>query len=422
MEVLRFITCGSVDDGKSTLIGRMLYDTNAVQVDLLKAVEASSRHGHNNGNGSLDLSLLTDGLKSEREQGITIDVAYKYFSTEKRKFIIADTPGHVQYTRNMVTGASNAQLAILLIDARNGIVEQTWRHTYIVSLLRLPHLVLAINKMDLVDYSLDRYEEIRRDFLQLMDSLHYEAEEIEVIPMNALQGDNVVHSSKKMPWYQGPALLSHLETVEIEYDENLDQLRFPVQGVIRPRSPEFHDYRGYSGQVAGGIFCVGQTVQLLPSNTQSRIAKIEFSGKEIQEAFPPMSVTICLEDDLDLSRGDLITDQEEGPRLTQECIAELCWMDTEALLPKKTKYIMQHLHRQITVMITEIIHVVNIRNLDRQSTTSADQLGLNDIGCIRIKAQQPLYFDPYIKNKRTGSFILIDPGSFSTVAAGMFVE
>ena len=419
MELLRFITCGSVDDGKSTLIGRMLYDSNTVQIDLLQAIKESSRRNSVNG---LNLALLTDGLKAEREQGITIDVAYKYFNTEKRKFIIADTPGHVQYTRNMVTGASTAQLAIILVDARKGIIEQTRRHTYIAALLHLSHIVLAINKMDLVDYDKDCYEKIYNDFLTFVREFHLQFNDLVAIPINALQGDNVVNPSSHMNWYDGPCLLHHLETVEIEQDENLESLRFPVQGVLRPQSKEFHDYRGYTGQISGGIIRSGDTVQILPSGQSTRIRRIELGGKELAEAFPPMSITLLLEDDFDISRGDMLVSHQSPPLTSQNCLADLCWVNEEVLRPK-ARYILRHTNRQVPVIVTEIIHRVDIHklNLEKPMDATNAKLSLNDLGRIRLGTSQPIHFDPYAKNKRTGSFILIDTATHATAGAGMLL-
>ncbi len=422
MDLLRLITCGSVDNGKSTLIGRMLYDSQAVQTDLLKAIQEASLR---NGKAGLDLSLLTDGLKSEREQGITIDVAYKYFGTEKRKFIIADAPGHVQYTRNMVTGASTSQLAILLVDARLGIVDQTRRHTYIVSLLRLPHIVLAINKMDLVDYSQECYERIRNDFMKVIESFHYEIDDVTIIPVNALDGDNVVKPSEKMTWYTGKPLLEHLSSVKVEYDENIKETRFPVQGVIRPQNnKEFPDYRGYSGRVNGGILSVGDEVQVLSTNNgqSSYITKIMLGKKELQTAYPPSSVTLLLKDDIDISRGDMIIGKKSGekrPISSQEFIADICWMGTEALEVKK-KYILYHGNQELSAIVTKIIYQIDMSNLNL--INHIKKLELNDLGRIYVKTQKVIHFDPYSLNRRTGSFIFVDSGNFSTVAAGMIVE
>lgn len=429
MEVLRFLTCGSVDDGKSTLIGRMLYDSKAVQLDLLEATQESSRR---KGGEALDLSLLADGLKAERQQGITIDVAYKYFSTAERKYIIADTPGHVQYTRNMVTGASTAQLAILLVDARKGIVEQTRRHAYISALLGLRHIVLAVNKMDMVDYAKGLYDDIHNAFLELLQSLQVKVEDPFVIPLSALLGDNVVHSSDKMPWYQGPSLLSFLDSVDIGHDENLEALRFPVQGVIRPRSKEFPDHRAYSGTLSSGILRAGDSVQLLQSfstpaeKQESRVLKILLGEKEIQEAFPPMALSLVLEDDMDISRGDLLigakSAKEEAPLSAQDCVADLCWMES-APLQTGNKYILQHNHRQLMANVSEIIHCVDIHTLSPQKgNAKPKQLKLNELGRVRLKSQQSLHFDPYKKNRRTGSFILIDPNSYATVGSGMLLD
>ena len=431
MELLSFLTCGSVDDGKSTLIGRMLYDSKAVQIDLLEAVQESSRR---NGNEALDLSLLTDGLKAEREQGITIDVAYKYFSTKKRKYIIADTPGHVQYTRNMVTGASTAQVAVLLVDARKGILEQTRRHAYINALLALPYIVLAVNKMDMVQYSEDRYREISNEFEKLLESFPFPVQDVAMIPLSALTGENVVHLSQKMPWYQGPSLLDFLESVKVESEENLspEGLRFPVQGIIRPRSAQFPDLRAYTGSLSGGLLRPGDKVriyQALPNSRQaqeSRVSKILLGERELEEAFSPMAVSLVLEDEIDISRGDLLISAEgPGPQSSQNCIADLCWMENK-VLEAGDRYILQHNTRQVRASIREIIHRIDIQTLAPQRDLEKPEkyeipkeLALNDLARVSIQSQQELSFDPYEKNRRTGSFILIDPSSCATVAAGM---
>lgn len=418
--LLRFLTCGNVDDGKSTLIGRLLYDSKAVQVDLLEAIQkASKRNGQNN----LDLALLSDGLKFEREQGITIDVAYKYFNTPQRKFIIADTPGHTQYTRNMVTGASTAQLAIILIDARHGIVEQTRRHSYIVNLLRIPHIVLAINKMDLVNYDEECFNKIRNDFENLLNNLHCISNDVQAIPLVALEGDNVVHNSDKIPWYKGPTLLHYLENVKIENDENLEAVRFPIQTVIRPQTRELPDYRAYAGTLSSGILHAGDNIQVLASGKKTSVERIEFAGKEIDEAFPPMSISVLLKEKIDISRGDMLVSVDKPPVAQQEYLADLCWM-VEEPLQVNGKYILRQTSRQIQVIISEIQYRINIQDplLSTQSSSQFNALELNDIARIRFKSREPLYFDAYTKNRRTGSFILIDNSNFMTVAAGMLLE
>ena len=429
MELISLLTCGSVDDGKSTLIGRMLYDSKAVQLDLLEAIEESSRK---NGNEYLDLSLLTDGLKAEREQGITIDVAYKYFTTKKRKYIIADTPGHVQYTRNMVTGASVSQVAILLVDARKGIVEQTRRHAYITVLLGLSRIALAVNKMDMIEYSEDRYNEISTEFGKLLESFQSKPTKVTSIPLSALHGENVVFPSEKMPWYKGPTLFDFLETIEIENDEASKPLRFPVQGIIRPRSTRFPDFRAYSGSLSGGILREGDKVQVLQSLSssiglqESRVSKILLGEKEIKEAFAPMALSIVLEEDIDISRGDLLVSVSEAePQNSKDCIADLCWMENKAL-EEGDKYLLQHNTREVRASIQEVIYRIDINTLAPQKNPKKPEeyekvkgLKLNELGRVRIKSQQSLHFDFYEENKQTGSFILIDPNSHATAAAGM---
>ncbi len=412
MELLRLLTCGSVDDGKSTLIGRMLFDSEAVQVDLLEAIQKSSRR---NGDERLNLALLTDGLKAEREQGITIDVAYKYFNTDKRKFIIADTPGHVQYTRNMVTGASTANLAILLVDARKGIIEQTRRHSYITSLLGIPHVVLCVNKMDLVGYDQQTFEKIRDGFKALTAQLGIR--DSRVIPVSALEGENVVKRSPNMSYYDGPTLLEHLETVELEHDENLEDPRFPVQTVIRPQTPEHPDYRAFAGRVASGTFRKGDTVRVLPAGTETKIKSIDVFQGELEAAFAPMAVSLRLEDEVDASRGTMIVPADNAPFAGKELRAKLCWMTDEPLRPRG-KFLLQH----TTHRVRAIVQAVNNRmDIERLETENADELTLNDIGEVELKVAAPIFYDDYRKNRRTGSFILIDEGTNSTVAAGMLL-
>lgn len=405
-DLLRLVTCGSVDDGKSTLIGRLLYDTKQIFVDQMEHIEeASRRRGHD----YVDLALLTDGLRAEREQGITIDVAYRSFVTPRRRFQLADAPGHVQYTRNMVTGASTAHVAVILIDARNGVVEQTRRHAYITTILRVPHITVAVNKMDLVDWSQERYDEIVRDLESLgLADLH-------VIPISALTGDNVVDRSENMPWYDGPALLEHLETIEIAHDRNLDARRFPVQWVIRPMSVEHPDYRGYAGSVAGGIWRVGDEVVVLPSGLRSTVEAIE--PEDV--AIPPESVTIRLADDIDVSRGDMLADPGHPPTVTRELEARICWMSERPLEPR-AKLAVKHTTRSVRAVVDELVSVTDIQSLTE--LPSPAQLALNDIGVVRLRLSEPLAVDPYAVARETGAFILIDEATNDTVAAGMVLR
>jgi sulfate adenylyltransferase large subunit len=411
MDLLRFATAGSVDDGKSTLIGRLLLDSKAIFEDQLEAVEATSQ---SKGYDYTDLALLTDGLRSEREQGITIDVAYRYFATPNRKFIIADTPGHVQYTRNMVTGASTADLGLVLVDARQGLTEQSRRHAVILSLLRVPHLVLAVNKMDLVDYDKAVYDRIYQDFTSFATKLNIP--DLEVIPISALKGDNVVNRSENMPWYQGPSLMHHLENVHVASDRDLVDARFPVQYVIRPKSDDFHDYRGYAGQLAGGILKPGDEVVVLPSGMTSTIAGIDLFDREIAEAFPPMSVTVRLADDVDVSRGDMIARVKNAPTPSQDIDAMVCWMTTEPLRPRQ-KLAIKHTTRSGRAMVKDIQYRLDVNTLHRDQETG--ELGLNEIGRVQLRTTVPLLCDPYAKNRTTGSFILIDEATGVTVGAGM---
>jgi len=414
MELLRFATAGSVDDGKSTLIGRLLYDSKSIFEDQMQAVELSSQKM---GTEYTNLALLTDGLRAEREQGITIDVAYRYFATPKRKFIIADTPGHVQYTRNMVTGASTANLAIILLDARNGIVEQSRRHAFLSSLLRIPHIVVAINKMDLVDYSEERFEEIKAEFRDF--AMKLDVTDLTFIPVSALHGDNVVDRSENMPWYAGSPLLHHLEEVHIASDRNLRDPRFPVQYVLRPQTDEFHDYRGYAGQVAGGVFRTGDNVVLLPSGFETKIAAIETADGPIDEAFPPMSCTIRLEDNLDLSRGDMIARPNNQPEVSQDIDAMICWMSDGAKLASRMKLGIKHMSRTARAMVTDVDYRLDVNSLSRDA--DVHELGLNEIGRVQLRTTQPLFFDRYRRNRTTGSFILIDEATNATVGAGMIL-
>ena len=411
MDLLRFATAGSVDDGKSTLIGRLLYDSKAIFEDQLESVEATSQQ---RGYDYTDLALLTDGLRSEREQGITIDVAYRYFATPRRKFIIADTPGHIQYTRNMVTGASTANLGLVLVDARQGLTEQSRRHALILSLLRVPHMVLAINKMDLVDWDQMVYDKIREEFSAFASKLSIP--DLEVIPISALKGDNVVTRSENMPWYQGASLMHHLEHVNIASDRDLIDTRFPVQYVIRPKSDDFHDYRGYAGRIAGGVLKPGDEVVVLPSGMPTRIESIEFFGQEVEEAFNPMSVTVRLEDDIDVSRGDMICRPLNAPTPTQDIDAMVCWMTNEPLRPRQ-KLAIKHTTRSARAMVQEVRYRLDVNTLHRDQ--DAAELGLNEIGRVHLRTTVPLITDPYRKNHSTGSFILIDEATGATVAAGM---
>ncbi|MEN3536878.1 sulfate adenylyltransferase subunit CysN [Microbispora sp. ZYX-F-249] len=418
MDILRFATAGSVDDGKSTLIGRLLFDSKAIFEDQLEAVERTSR---DRGTEYTDLSLLTDGLRAEREQGITIDVAYRYFATPKRKFIIADTPGHIQYTRNMVTGASTADLAIILIDARKGVLEQSRRHAFLTTLLRVPHLVLAVNKMDLVDYSEARFEEIREEFTSFASKLN--ASDLTFIPISALHGDNVVSRSENMPWYEGSSLLHHLENVHIASDRNLVDVRFPVQYVIRPHNAtdqELHDYRGYAGQVAGGVLKPGDEVLHLPSGLTTTITAIDTFDGPVEEAFAPMSVTLRLGDDIDISRGDMICRPNNQPQAAQEIDAMVCWMADGLKLQPRSKLIIKHTTRTARALVRDLHYRLDVNTLHRDE--SASSLGLNEIGRVSLRTTQPLFVDDYARNRLTGGFILIDEATNGTVGAGMIVD
>ena len=413
MELLRFTTAGSVDDGKSTLIGRLLYDSKAIFQDQMEAVEKASKKI---GGGEVNLALLTDGLRSEREQGITIDVAYRYFATPKRKFIIADTPGHIQYTRNMVTGASTANLAIILVDARHGLVEQTSRHSFIASLLGIKHVVYCINKMDLVDYSQDVFDKIKSQLDDFSSKL--EISDVRYIPMSALLGDNVVDRSKKMDWYQGSTLLYTLETVHIASDANHVDCRFPVQTVIRPQTTEYHDYRGYAGRVAGGIFKKGDEIAVLPSGFTSKIAKIDTYDGEINEAFPPMSCTILLEDEIDVSRGDMIVRVNNQPDVSQDHEMMICWMSQKPI-QLNGKYSIKHTSRDARCIVKDIKYKVDINSLHRLEDDK--DIKMNDIARISIRTTVPLFTDRYQRNRNTGSIILIDEATNETVGAGMIL-
>jgi sulfate adenylyltransferase large subunit len=413
-ELLRLVTAGSVDDGKSTLIGRLLFDTKQILVDQLEHIEdASRRRGHD----YVDLALLTDGLRAEREQGITIDVAYRGFVTPRRRFQLADAPGHVQYTRNMVTGASTADVAVILIDARKGVIEQTRRHSYIIAMLELPHVVYAINKMDLVDFSEERFDEIARELAGLTSQL--EVRDATAVPVSALKGDNVVDRTDAMPWYAGPTLLEHLETIEVAADRNLDDRRFPVQWVIRPMADSHPDYRGYAGQVASGVWRAGDEVVVLPSGSRTRVAAVEIAGVARDEALPDESVTILLEDDVDVSRGDLLADPERPPIVARELVARVSWM-AEKPLEDRARLLIKQTTRTVPARAEEILSVVDIETLQDRSLPG--RMELNDLGVVRFRLAEPLVVDSYKANRWTGSFILIDESSNDTVGAGMVVE
>ncbi len=413
MELLRFTTAGSVDDGKSTLIGRLLYDSKSIFEDQYNAIKQASEQ---RGETHVNLALLTDGLRAEREQGITIDVAYRYFATPKRKFIIADTPGHIQYTRNMVTGASTANLALILIDARKGVIEQSRRHSFIASLLKIPHVVVCVNKMDLVDYAENVFEQIKKDFTNFATKL--EVHDIRFIPISALKGDNVVTSSENMPWYKDGPLLHLLETIHISSDENLVDCRFPVQYVIRPYNDEFHDYRGYAGRVASGIFKKGDKVLILPSGFSTTIKEIDSFDGPVEEAFSPMSVTILLDDDIDISRGDMIVRENNLPMIGQDFDVMLCWMNEKKLV-NGGKYAIKHTTKDARCVIKDIRYKVDIDTLHRNETDKS--VGLNDIARVSIRTTQPFFFDKYKMNRITGSIILIDEATNETLGAGMII-
>lgn len=412
MELLRFTTAGSVDDGKSTLIGRLLYDSKGIFEDQLEAVKKTSER---KGLENVDLALLTDGLRAEREQGITIDVAYRYFATPKRKFIIADTPGHVQYTRNMVTGASTANLALILVDARHGVVEQTKRHSYIASLLRIPHLVLCVNKMDLVDYSEEKFDEIVNEFKGFAAKM--DIKDVRYVPVSALNGDNIVERSENMEWYKGGTLLHLLETIHISSDYNHQDPRLPVQYVIRPQKVEgYHDYRGFSGRISSGIFRVGDTVTVLPSGFNSKVKSIKNLTNDVEEAFPPMSVSIELEDEIDISRGDMIVKPNNQPESSQDIDAMMCWFDDQPMV-QGGKYTLRHTSNEARAMVKDVVYKMDINQLQRNSEDK--NVKMNDIFRVKLRTTKPLIFDGYKKNRTTGSIILIDESKNSTVAAGM---
>jgi sulfate adenylyltransferase subunit 1 len=411
MDILRFITAGNVDDGKSTLIGRLLYDTKQIYWDQLEAIESSGRV---NEDGDIDLSLITDGLKAEREQGITIDVAYKYFNTEKRKFIIADAPGHTQYTRNMVTGASNSNLAVILVDARKGVMEQTRRHSIIASLLGIPHLVVCINKMDLMGYDENVYNQIIEDYTRFARKL--KVKDIRFIPVSALKGDNIVDRSTAMPWYKGGSLLEYLEEVPVESDFNLDDARFPVQYVVRPLTAAHHDYRGYAGKVISGIYRKGDKVRVLPSGLTSTVKVIDSFETSLEEAFAPMSVVLQLEDEVDISRGDIIVKQEDELSVTQEFEALVCWMDSKPLVPG-AKFLLRQNSTETRCVVKEVPYKVDVNTLEELEIEGKVQL--NEICKVLVRTATPLLVDQYHQNRANGGFILIDETSFTTVGAGM---
>jgi bifunctional enzyme CysN/CysC len=412
MELVRIATSGSVDDGKSTLIGRLLYDSKQIFQDQLEAVEQASLQ---RGTDYVDLALLTDGLRAEREQGITIDVAYRYFATPNRKFVLADTPGHIQYTRNMVTGSSTANVALILVDARNGVLEQTRRHSFLASLLGVPHLVLCVNKMDLVDWSQDRYDEVVDDFRTFARRL--DVHDLRFVPVSALKGDNIVDRSQNMEWYHGPTILELLEEIHVGSDENLIDVRFPVQYVIRPHRHEFADFRGYAGKVLGGIMKPGDEVVVLPSGFTSKIATISSFGQLVEETAPPASVVVTLEDDIDISRGDMICRPHNQPHASQDIDAMVCWMSEGPPLRESSKYSIKHTTRWGKALVKDLQYRLDINTLHRDD--SATQLGLNEIGRVRLRTTTPFFFDEYRRNRETGSFILVEDGTNNTVAAGM---
>lgn len=412
MDILRLMTAGSVDDGKSTLIGRLLYDSKSILVDQLEALEKQSKNKNSDG---IDLAILTDGLRAEREQGITIDVAYRYFSTPNRKFIIADAPGHVQYTRNMITGASNSDLMIILIDARQGVIEQTRRHSIIASLLKIKHVVIAVNKMDLANYSEEVFENIKTDYLQIAQKLNLS--NIQFFPISALDGDNIVDRSTKMLWFEESSLLEYLEQVEINKEINLEDTRFQVQFVIRPQTEEHHDYRGYAGEIVSGIYKKGDRIKVLPQNIETTISKVETGGKEVDEVFAPQPAIFHIEDDIDISRGDYFVHADQLPNMTNEFQALVCWMDHKELVPGN-KYFLQHRSKLIRTIVKEIDYQLDVNSLEK---TPTDSVKLNEVVKVTLKTASPLVFDSFEKNKGTGSAILIDESSNSTVGAVMIL-
>lgn len=413
MQLLRFTTAGSVDDGKSTLIGRLLYDSKSIFEDQMEAIELSSKK---KGDEHVNLALLTDGLRAEREQGITIDVAYRYFATPKRKFIIADTPGHIQYTRNMVTGASTANLAIILIDARNGVVEQTLRHTFIASLLQIPHIVVCVNKMDLVNYDELKYHQIKNRFMEFAPKL--DVKDIRFVPISALKGDNVVDRSANMDWYKGSTLMHILENIYIAGDQNYVDARFPVQYVIRPQSEQYHDYRAYAGRIDGGLFRVGDSVKIFPSGFESKIKSIDTLNEKLDAAFAPQSVAMTLDDDIDISRGDMIVKTNNLPETGQDISAMISWFN-ERPLQLRGKYALKHTTNDVKCMITDVLYKMDINSLERNFDDKT--VKMNDIARIDLRTTKPIFYDSYRTNRNTGSFILVDEGTNETVGAGMIV-
>lgn len=413
MELLRFTSAGSVDDGKSTLIGRLLYDSKAIFEDQMEAIEAASERA---GLENVNLALLTDGLRAEREQGITIDVAYRYFATPKRKFIIADTPGHIQYTRNMVTGASTANVALILVDSRHGVLEQTRRHAYIASLLQIPHVIFCINKMDLIDYSQEKFEAIKNELENIATKLS--VKDIRYVPISALHGDNVVDRSQNMNWYEGPTLMFLLENIHIASDENLDDFRFPVQYIIRPQTTEWHDYRGYAGRLASGSVKVGDAVKVLPSGFTSKVKSIDMFEESLQEAYAPQSVSITLEDDIDISRGDMIIKEHDNISASQDLDVMLCWFNERKLMPRG-KYVIRHTSAEAKCMVTNVEYKMNINTLEKELENK--EVAMNDIARVTLRTTKPLFFDSYKRNRNTGSLILIDEATNETVAAGMII-
>lgn len=413
MDLLRFSTAGSVDDGKSTLIGRLFHDTKAIFEDQLEAIEKTSKQ---RGDENLNLALLTDGLRAEREQGITIDVAYRYFATPRRKFIIADTPGHIQYTRNMVTGASTANLALILVDARHGVVEQTRRHAFIADLLGIKHVAVCINKMDLVGYEGEAYGKVLQQFMEFSSRLE-NLTELTFIPISALKGDNVVDRSENMDWYKGPPLLYHLENVYVGSDANHIDARFPVQWVIRPHSDKHHDFRGFAGRVAGGVFKTGDDVVVLPSGFSTKIKKILLADQELQEAFYPQSVTILLEDEIDVSRGDMLVKPNNQPTSSQDLEAQICWFSSSKKLKKGVKCLFRQTTKEVQAIVSEVRYKIDVNTLRKNEEEL--EFGMNDIGRICLRVSSPIFYDSYRRNRNTGSFILVDPFSNETLAAGM---
>jgi len=413
MQLLRFTTAGSVDDGKSTLIGRLLYDSKAIFEDQMESIERASL---GKGEEEVNLALLTDGLRAEREQGITIDVAYRYFATPKRKFIIADTPGHVQYTRNMVTGASTANAAIILIDARNGVIEQTLRHSFIASLLKIPHIIVCINKMDLVNYKQEVFEKIKNDYYNVSDKLNIQ--DSRFVPISAKYGDNVVEKSTNMNWYNGPTLMHLLENIDIAEDDNFEDPRFPVQNVIRPQNDKYHDYRGYAGRVAGGVFCPGDKVKILPAGIKSKIKTIDFFGVQLDKAFPPQSITFSLEDDIDISRGDMIVKDNNLPNIGQDITMMVCWLNQNPMVTGG-KYAIKHTTSDARCVIKSVNYKLNINTLEHDLEDK--NINLNDIAQITIKTTKPIFYDSYKKNRITGSILIIDEATNITVGAGMII-